>query len=224
MPEPAAKPFVIAVDGTAASGKGTIAGMLATHYRLPYLDTGLLYRAVGKMVLDADLPLTDAASAERMAQRLDLSLLQDAVLRDARMGEAASLVAAHPGVRAALLQVQRDFATQPSGSVLDGRDIGTVIAPDAPAKLFIDADVRTRADRRVGQSLALTGLHVPPETILADLVKRDARDSSRADAPLARAPDAILLDTTDMSISTAFDEALRHVEQARRRWEALQRD
>ncbi len=211
--------LVIAVDGTAASGKGTIAGRLASHYGLPHLDTGLLYRGVGVAMLRAGADLSDMARAAAIAATLDLNALGDPELASAAAGEAASRVAALPAVRDALFQLQRDFAHQAGGAVLDGRDIGTVIAPDAPAKLYVDAKVETRAHRRWLQTSARGEPRTEAET-LADLVKRDARDSGRADAPLMRAEDAVLLDTTEMSISTAFDEAFRHVEQARRRWEA----
>lgn len=216
-----ASPFVIAVDGAAASGKGTIAGKLAAHYNLPHLDTGLLYRAVGAAMTRAGADLDDAETAGRLAQALDLARLGDPGLTSAAAGEAASRVAALPTVRAALLKLQKDFAAQPGGAVLDGRDIGTVIAPDAPAKLYVDAAPEVRAHRRWLQTSARGEPRTEAET-LADLLKRDARDAGRTEAPMTRAADAVLLDTTSMSISTAFDEALRHVEQARRRWEALE--
>lgn len=212
--------FVIAVDGAAASGKGTIASKLAAHYGLPHLDTGLLYRGVGVAMLKAGADLDDAVSAAQMAQALDLSKLDDPSLTSAAGGEAASRVAALPPVRAALFRLQQDFARQTGGAVLDGRDIGTVIAPDAPAKLYVDAKPEVRAHRRWLQTSGRGEPRTEAET-LADLIKRDARDAGRADAPMTRADDAVLLDTTEMSISAAFDEAFRHVEQARRRWEAL---
>jgi cytidylate kinase len=213
--------LVIAVDGAAASGKGTIASRLARHYRLPHLDTGLLYRAVGVAMLEAGADLDDGARAAALAQALDLGRLDDPALTSAAGGEAASRVAALPAVRAALFDLQRDFAAQPGGAVLDGRDIGTVIAPQAPAKLYVDAAPQVRARRRWLQTSARGEARTEAET-LADLLKRDARDAGRADAPMARATDAVLLDTTEMTIDAAFDEAFRHVEQARRRWEALQ--
>jgi len=219
MPHGPASPFVIAVDGAAASGKGTIAGKLAAHYGLPHLDTGLLYRAVGAAMVEAGADLDDAGTAGRLALALDLSRLGDPALTTAAAGEAASRVAALPAVRAALLKLQKDFAAQPDGAVLDGRDIGTVIAPEAPAKLYVDAAPEVRAHRRWLQTSARGEARTEAET-LADLVRRDARDAGRADAPMMRAVDAVLLDTSLMSISTAFDEAFRHVEQARRRWEA----
>jgi CMP/dCMP kinase len=220
MPSGPASSFVIAVDGAAASGKGTLAGRLASHYGLPHLDTGLLYRAVGAAMTRAGADLDDAEAAGRTARALDPTGLDDPELTSAAAGEAASQVAALPAVRAALLKLQKDFATQPGGAVLDGRDIGTVIAPHAPAKLYVIASPEVRAHRRWLQTSARGETRTEAE-ILADLLTRDARDAGRADAPMQQAADAVLLDTTGMSISTAFDEALRHVEQARRRWEAL---
>jgi len=209
--------FVIAVDGTAASGKGTIAGKLATHYGLPHLDTGLLYRAVGQAVVASGGDLDDVQGAAAAARALDLSRLGDPALQSGEAGEAASRVAAHPEVRAALLTLQQDFARQPGGAVLDGRDIGSVIAPDAPAKLYVDAALHTRAHRRWMQTSA-KGDPRTLEAMTEDLRRRDARDSGRSVAPLVKPRDSVLLDTTQMSISQAFDEALRIVEQARRLW------
>ena len=209
--------FVIAVDGTAASGKGTIAGKLAAHYGLPHLDTGLLYRAVGQVVWTGGGDLDDERGAARAARALDLSKLDDPALQSGEAGEAASRVAAHPQVRAALLKLQQDFAHQPGGAVLDGRDIATVIAPDAAAKLYVDAALETRAHRRWLQTSA-KGDPRTLDDMIEDLRRRDARDSGRATAPLVKSRDSVLLDTTQMSISQAFDEALRIVEQARRLW------
>jgi len=214
--------FVIAVDGTAASGKGTLAAMLAKHYGLPHLDTGLLYRAVGQAVVRAGADLDDAAAGEAAARALDLSRLADPELQSGAAGEAASRVAAHPRVRAALLKLQQDFAAQPGGAVLDGRDIGTVIAPHAPAKLYVDAAVAVRARRRWLQTSA-RGDARTLEDVTADLRRRDARDAGRETAPLMRAADAVLLDTTEMSISEAADAARRIVEAARVRWLETQR-
>jgi cytidylate kinase len=213
-------PFVIAVDGAAASGKGTLAARLAAHYGLPHLDTGLLYRAVGVALAQAGGALEDAAQAAAVARSLDLGRLDDPALTSAAAGESASRVAALPEVRAALLALQRDFAARPGGAVLDGRDIGTVIAPDAPAKLYVIARPEIRAHRRWLQTSA-RGEPLSEAEILDDLLRRDARDSGRADAPMVQAKDAILLDTSEMTIPQVFDEALRHVEQARRRWKAL---
>lgn len=208
--------FVIAVDGPAASGKGTIASRLAAHYGLPMLDTGLLYRAVGVRLLDAGGDLDDAAAAEASARGLDLSELEKPEVRTRAAGEAASRVAVHPGVRKALFDLQRDFAAQEPGAVLDGRDIGTVIAPEASAKLYVTASAEVRADRRWKQ-LTGQGENVAFEEILADIHKRDERDGGRKDAPMTQAVDAILLDTSEMTISDAFDAALRIVETARAR-------
>ena len=214
--------FVIAVDGAAASGKGTIASRLAAAYALPYMDTGLLYRAVGRAVLAGGGDPTEPGPAEVVARALDPAGLDDPELVSAAAGEAASQVAAHPGVRAALLQFQRDFAAQAQGAVLDGRDIGTVIAPQAPAKLFIDATLEERARRRWLQ-LRDCGDSRTLEHMVEYLRRRDDRDAGRADAPMVRAPDAVLLDTTRMSISEAADAARRIVEAARARWETLSR-
>ena len=209
--------FVIAVDGPAASGKGTVASRLAELYGYRLLDTGLLYRAVGVRLLDAGGDLDDAESAEAAARGLDLAELERPDVRTRHAGEAASRVAVHPGVRSALFDLQRDFALREPGSVIDGRDIGTVIAPEAPAKLYVTASPEVRADRRwkqlVGQGEAVTF-----EEILADIRKRDERDGGRANAPMTQAQDAVLLDTSEMTIQQAFDAARRIVETARARW------
>ena len=208
-------PFVIAVDGPAASGKGTIASRLAREYGLPFLDTGLLYRAVGLDVLTGGGDLGDAKAAEAAARALDTDRLSDdASLTSGDAGEAASRVAGFPGVRAALLDLQQAFARQSGGAVLDGRDIGTVIAPDAPAKLFVTATPETRARRRWLQ-LTGRGDTITYEAMLADIQRRDERDAGRGSAPMVQADDAVLLDTTDMDIETAFDAARRIVEAAR---------
>lgn len=206
--------FVIAVDGPAASGKGTIAGRLAALYGYPLLDTGLLYRAVGVGVLAGAGDLDDPIAAEGVARALDLSTLDRAEVRTRAAGEAASRVAVHPGVRAALFEVQRAFAERMPGAVLDGRDIGTVIAPFAPAKLYVTARPEIRAERRWKQ-LTGQGEAVDFEDILADIHKRDARDGGRKDAPMTQAEDAVLLDTSEMTIEQAFDAARRIVEDAR---------
>jgi cytidylate kinase len=210
--------FVIAVDGPAASGKGTVAARLAADLALPYLDTGLLYRAVGVGLLAGGGDPDDAAAAEALARGLRLGDIDEAAARTAAAGEAASRVAAHPGVRAALIALQRDFAARPGGAVLDGRDIGTVIAPAAPAKLFVTAAPEVRAERRWKQ-LCGQGEDIAYEAVLGDIRRRDARDSGRAAAPLARAHDAVLLDTTHLSIPQAADAARRIVEAARALWE-----
>lgn len=207
--------LIIAVDGPAASGKGTIAARLADAYGLPHLDTGLLYRAVGVGVLDAGGSLDDEAAAEAVARALRAEHLTDTDrLTSGDAGEAASRIAGYPGVRAALLAFQRAFAAQRGGSVLDGRDIGTVIAPDAPAKLFITATPEVRAMRRWKQ-LTGRGDAIAYEDMLADIIRRDERDAGRGAAPMVQAEDAVLLDTTDMDIEAAFDAARRIVEAAR---------
>ncbi len=211
------KPLIIAVDGPAASGKGTIAARLAAHYGLPHLDTGLLYRAVGLGVLKANGSLDDGDLAEAVAHELDVSNLSDnPELTTGEAGEAASRVAGHTGVRAALLKLQQDFAAQASGAVLDGRDIGTVIAPDATAKLFVTATPEVRARRRWLQ-LRARGDDIAFEAMLADIQRRDERDAGRGAAPMVMADDAHLLDTTEMDIEAAFDAARRIVEAARAR-------
>ena len=215
MSDELTRTLIIAVDGPAASGKGTIAARLAQIYGLPFLDTGLLYRAVGVGVLDAGGSLDDAAAAEAVARALKAENLQDIDrLTSGHAGEAASRVAGYPGVRAALLEFQRAFATQPGGAVLDGRDIGTVIAPDAPAKLFVTAAPEVRALRRWKQ-LTGRGDVIAYDDMLADIMRRDERDAGRGAAPMVQAQDAVLLDTTEMDIETAFDAARRIVEAAR---------
>jgi CMP/dCMP kinase len=207
--------FVIAVDGPAASGKGTVAGRLAELYRLPYLDTGLLYRAVG---VEAEALGGGEAAAVAAARALKAETLEDPRLRTREAGELASRVAAIPEVRAALFDFQQRFAQTPGGSVLDGRDIGTVIAPFAPAKLFVTAATEVRAERRWKQ-LAGQGQDVAYAEVLDDIRRRDERDSGRASAPLVQAEDAVLLDTSNLTISQAVDAARRVVEAARGRWE-----
>lgn len=208
-------PLIIAVDGPAASGKGTIAARLAQTYGLPHLDTGLLYRAVGVKVLQDGGSLDDEAAATEAARGLDAAgLSDDARLTTGEAGEAASRVAGHPGVRAALLELQQAFAAQAGGAVLDGRDIGTVIAPEATAKLFVTATPRVRAERRWKQ-LTARGFDIAYDDMLADIQRRDERDAGRGAAPMIQADDAVLLDTTDMGIEAAFDAARRIVEAAR---------
>ena len=207
--------LIIAVDGPAASGKGTIAARLAAHYDLPFLDTGLLYRAVGMGVLASGGSLDDAEAAEAVARTLDAaSLSDDPRLTTGEAGEAASRIAGYAGVRAALLKLQRDFAAQSGGAVLDGRDIGTVIAPHAPAKLYVTATPDVRATRRWKQ-LTARGDAIAYGDMLADILRRDERDAGRGAAPMVQAEDAVLLDTTEMDIETAFDAARRIVEAAR---------
>ncbi len=202
--------LVIAVDGPAASGKGTVAAGLARAYGLPYLDTGLIYRAVGVLTADPD----DVAGAARTAAALAAHQLDDPRMRTREAGELASRVAVHGPVRDALLAFQRDFAGQPGGAVLDGRDIGTVIAPAATAKLFVTATPQVRAERRWKQ-LAGQGEQVSLAEVLDDIRRRDARDSGRDAAPLKPADDAVLLDTSEMTIEAAADAARRIVEAAR---------
>ena len=206
--------FVVAIDGPAASGKGTIAVRLGAALGLPVLDTGLLYRAVGVAVLAAGGDLDDAATAARAAAALTAADLDDAVLRAGSAGEAASRVAVHPKVRAALIDFQRAFAARAGGAILDGRDIATVIAPNAPAKLFVTATPRVRADRRWRQLRDAQPTLTYAE-VLEDILRRDARDTARETAPLRKADDAVLLDTTDLDIDAALDAARRIVEAAR---------
>ncbi|MFZ0606952.1 MAG: (d)CMP kinase [Xanthobacteraceae bacterium] len=206
--------MIIAIDGPAASGKGTIARQLAAVYGLHHLDTGLLYRAVAKAMLDAGYPPDDIEHAIDAAIRLDPTKFDENALKLQAVTEAASVVAAIPEVRQALMNYQRGFATRPPGSVLDGRDIGTVIAPGADVKLFVVASPEVRAKRRVLE-LRSRGENVEEEDILADLLRRDERDSRRTAAPLKAAPDAHLLDTTHLGIDAAFRAAVDIVEAVR---------
>jgi cytidylate kinase len=208
--------MIIAVDGPAASGKGTIARALAREYGLPHLDTGKLYRAVGLAVRRAGDDPADAAVAEAHARALDPALLDEPDLMSSANAESASIVSAHPGVRAVLLDRQRAFAAQPGGAVLDGRDIGTVIAPHAHAKLFVTASPEERARRRHAE-LARAGDPRDLLSVLADIAARDARDSNRAAAPLHRADDAALLDTTELAIDAAVQRAIALVAAATQR-------
>ena len=211
-------PFVIAVDGPAASGKGTIASRLAAAYDMPMLDSGLLYRAVGVLLTRHGGDLDDVAAATQVARELTAEMLTDPAFRTREAGEAASRVAVHTPVREALREMQQDFARRPGGAVIDGRDIGTVIAPQAPAKLYVTAGPEVRAERRFKQLVA-QGEAVTYEDILADILKRDARDGGRADSPMRPADDSVLLDTSEMTIEQATDAARRIVEAARARWE-----
>jgi cytidylate kinase len=203
--------MIIAVDGPLASGKGTIARALAAKFGLPHLDTGTLYRGVAVAVLEAGIPPEDAEAAEAAARALDPTTIDEAKIRTAGAGVAASVVSAHPGVRKALLDLQREFATQPGGAVLDGRDIGTVIAPDADVKLFVTASEEARAWRRQAE-LVNRGEEIDFDTVLGQLRQRDARDASRADAPMLKAEDAVEIDTTDMTIDEAIKAAIEVVE------------
>ena len=203
--------LIIAVDGPAASGKGTVARALARHFGLPHLDTGKLYRAVGLAVRLAGEDSADALAAERHARHLDPALLDVPDLMSSDNAQSASIVSAHPGVRNALFERQRAFAFQPGGAVLDGRDIGTIIAPDAHAKLFVTASPEVRAGRRHAE-LARSGDTRDFATVLADIRARDARDSGRDTAPLVMANDALLLDTSELAIDAAVRRALALVE------------
>jgi len=205
--------MIIAVDGPAASGKGTIARALARHYQLPHLDTGLLYRAVAATVLREEMTPEKEADAVA-ATGFDDLLLADEWLRTDEVGKVASVVSAHPLVRAALLQRQKRFAQQPGGAVLDGRDIGTVIAPDADAKLFVKATPTIRAQRRHAE-LRRNGVMASLDKVLADIRARDDRDSKRASAPLVAAADAAVLDTSFLSIEAAVEKAIHLVETQR---------
>ena len=205
--------MIIAVDGPAASGKGTIARALARHYGLPHLDTGLLYRAVALTVRRLDMDPAKEADAVAACDFDDM-LLDDPALRSDEIGQLASIVSAHPLVRAALLQRQKRFARQPDGAVLDGRDIGSVIAPDADAKLFVKATPQIRAQRR-HKELQGQGSTVSFDKVLADIRARDARDSGRSAAPLVMAADAALLDTSFLSIETSVEKAIALVEARR---------
>lgn len=199
-------PLIIAVDGPAASGKGTLAKRLAAHFGLPVLDTGLLYRAVGQRMRDEGHDLDDAVAAAAIATRFEARWLDDERLRERLAGEAASRVAKVIPVREALRRFQQDFAHQPGGAVLDGRDIGTVIAPDATAKLWIDADVAIRANRRF-RELTGRGEAVAETDILADLIARDARDAPN----MVIAADAVRIDTSALGIEAAYAAALKAV-------------
>lgn len=207
--------MIIAVDGPAASGKGTIARALARHYELPHLDTGLLYRAVAATVLREEMNPEKEADAVA-ATGFDDLLLADEWLRTDEVGKVASVVSAHPLVRAALLQRQKRFAQQPGGAILDGRDIGTVIAPDADAKLFVKATPTIRAQRRHAE-LRRNGIMASLDKVLADIRARDERDSKRAEAPLVAAADAAVLDTSFLSIEAAVEKAIQLVEMQRKK-------
>jgi CMP/dCMP kinase len=199
--------ILIAIDGPAASGKGTLAKLIAASWGLPCLDTGLLYRAVARDVGVRGYRLTDAWAALAAARSLDPATLDDPGLRSAGTGEAASIVASMPQVRAALLAYQRAFASQPGGAVLDGRDIGTVVCPQADAKIYVTARPRVRAWRRFIERQAQLE-PVTFDAVLADIERRDARDAGRESAPMRPAPDADLLETSDLDIEAAFEAAV----------------
>jgi cytidylate kinase len=206
--------MIIAIDGPAASGKGTLGKRLAAHYGLRHLDTGLIYRAVAKAMLDGGHRLDDLARAAEAAKTLDPARFDEAALKSHAVGEAASQVSAVPEVRAAVLAFQRDFGRNPPGAVLDGRDIGTVIFPDAEVKIFVTASPEIRARRRTKEWQAAGG-SLSEADVLADILRRDERDMNRAIAPLKPAPDAHLLDTTHLDIDAAFRAAIDIVEAAR---------
>lgn len=208
--------MIIAIDGTTSSGKGTLAKRLAAHYGLPHLDTGLLYRAVGKAAIDAGVALDDEAGCAALAATINLSDFDERELRTAGVGAAASIVAVLGDVRRALFDLQRKFAKRKGGAVLDGRDIGTVIAPDADVKLWVDATVDERARRRFLE-LSAMGQDVTKDGVLLQLQERDARDSQRKDAPMKPADDAIWINTTRMTPDECLAKAIEIIDAKRRR-------
>jgi CMP/dCMP kinase len=203
--------MIIAIDGTAAAGKSTLARRVAKQYRLPHLDTGSLYRAVARDVISAGHPLGDAMAAAEAAHRLDPATLSDPTLRLKGNGEAASLVATIPEVRVALLAFQRNFAAQPQGAVVEGRDIGTVVCPDAEAKIFVTATPESRARRRYIELVGF-GVETTEDVVLREIVERDRRDMERPISPLRPAKDALLLDTTELDIEKVFAAALELID------------
>ncbi|KAA3498703.1 (d)CMP kinase [Rhizobium rhizogenes] len=208
--------FTIAIDGPAAAGKGTLSRRIAEIYGFHHLDTGLTYRATAKALLDGGLPLDDEAVAEKVALELDLAGLDRSVLSRHDIGEAASKIAVMTPVRRALVKAQQRFAVREPGTVLDGRDIGTVVCPDAPVKLYVTASPDVRARRRYDEILA-TGGSADYDAIFAEVRKRDERDMGRADSPLKPAEDAHLLDTSEMSIEAAFQAARAIIDAALRK-------
>jgi CMP/dCMP kinase len=206
--------MIIAIDGPAASGKGTLAKRLARHYGLRHLDTGVIYRAVARAMLDAGADLTDEIRAAEVARTLDPGTFDDPALRSHAVGSAASVVSAIPAVRQALVEFQRQFAAQPPGAVLDGRDIGTVICPDAAVKIFVVADPKIRARRRTLEAEG-RGETVDEAVILADILQRDERDQNRATAPLKAAEDAYLLDNSHLDIEGGVRAAIDIIEAVR---------
>lgn len=198
--------MIIAIDGTLASGKGTIARRLSRWYGLAHMDTGRLYRATGVAALNRGVDFEDPAALAEVALSLDLNDYDEDQLRTAEAGQAASKVAAVPAVRAALLELQRAFANQPKGAVLDGRDIGTVVCPDADVKLWVDASVEARATRR-WKELSEKGETLSLDEMIAQLKERDERDRNRSDAPMVAAADSVLIDTTHLTIDAAVDKA-----------------
>jgi CMP/dCMP kinase len=208
--------MIIAIDGPAASGKGTLGKRLAAHFGVRHLDTGLIYRAVAKALLDSGHALDDRDAAVAAARALDPARFDEQALKGHQFGDAASIVSAIPEVRAALVAFQRDFAARPPGAVLDGRDIGTVICPDADAKIFVIAAPEERARRRALE-LKAGGQPADEAAILTDILRRDERDRSRAIAPLKPAPDAHELDTSHLDVEAAVRAAIALVEQQMRR-------
>jgi cytidylate kinase len=206
--------MIIAIDGPAASGKGTLGKRLAAHYGYRHLDTGVIYRAVAKVLLDAGADLADEARAVAAAMALDPEKFGDPALKTQAVGDAASVISVIPQVREALVSFQRQFAADPPGAVLDGRDIGTVICPDADVKIFVVADPRVRARRRTMEARA-RGETADEALVLADILKRDERDQNRAAAPLKRAPDAHLLDNSHLDIEGGVRAAIAIVEAVR---------
>jgi CMP/dCMP kinase len=201
--------MIVAVDGPAAAGKGTIARALARHFGFHFLDTGTLYRRVGLALIKKGIEPAQAAAA-KLAESIGSTPFRDDELRSESVGNAASIVAAMPEVRAALLAYQRAFARQQPGAVLDGRDIGTVVCPDAEAKIFMTASPEVRAGRRLNE-LTASGARTDYETVLSEIRARDERDKTRAVAPLKPAPDALALDTSDLTIDEAVAQAIDHV-------------
>ena len=206
--------MIIAIDGPAASGKGTLAKRIAAHFGLAWLDTGLLYRAVARDVLAAGGDLEDVLAATAAAKSVDAETLNDSALRGPQAGDAASIVAKIPEVRAALLEYQRAFARQACGAVLDGRDIGTVVCPEAQVKIFVTASDEARAERRFLEHQS-RGDSITYDELLADIRRRDARDRGRSAAPMHAADDAVHLDTTALDADQAFAAALQLIELAR---------
>ena len=208
-----ARPLIIAIDGPAASGKGTLARCLAAHFGLRHLDTGLTYRAVAAVLVETGSDLTDEIAAQAAAANLDLTALDRQRLSAHGIGEAASKIAVLPALRRQLVEKQRAFAAEPPGAVLDGRDIGTIVCPDAAAKLYVTASPEVRARRRAAE-MRDRGSAIDEAAVLADLHRRDERDASRAVSPLMPAADAHLLDTSEMTIKAAFRAAVDIVDRA----------
>jgi cytidylate kinase len=206
--------MIIAIDGPAASGKGTLAKRLAAHYGYRHLDTGVIYRAVAHAMLSAGLDLTDEAKAAEVARTLDPGTFEDLALKSQAVGSAASVVSALPKVREALVAFQRQFAASPPGAVLDGRDIGTVICPDAEVKIYVVADPKVRAQRRTLEARG-RGEAADEAAVLADILARDERDQNRSVAPLKQAPDAYLLDNSHLDIEGGVRAAIDIVEAVR---------